>query len=102
MLKHTRAVYANYKLGVSGVTYNKKRKRWEAYITFQQVDHYFESYKTKQGAIEARIEREKSCGIQQMIKTKLLINNRFTITNAILQPTDIEKQGVISHQIFSD
>lgn len=59
MLKHTRAVYANCKSGVSGVTYNKKRKCWEAYITFQQVDYYLESYKTKQGAIEARIEREK-------------------------------------------
>lgn len=59
MLKHTRAVYATCKSGVSGVTYNKKRKRWEAYITFQQVDHYLGSYKTKQGAIEARIEGEK-------------------------------------------
>lgn len=59
MLKHTRAVYATRKSGVSGVTYSKKRKRWEAYITFQQVDHYLESYKTKQGAIEARIEGEK-------------------------------------------
>ena len=59
MLKHTRAVYASCKSGVSGVTYNKKRKRWEAYITFQQVDHYLGSYKTKQGAIEARIEGEK-------------------------------------------
>lgn len=59
MLKHTRAVYANFKSGVSGATYNKKRKHWEAYITFQQVDHYFGSYKTKQGAIEARIEGEK-------------------------------------------
>ena len=35
------------------------RKRWEAYITFQQIDHYLGSYKTKQGAIEARIEGEK-------------------------------------------
>ena len=59
MLKHTRAVYATCKSGVSGVTYNKKRKRWEAYITFQQIDHYLGSYKTKQGAIEARIEGEK-------------------------------------------
>ena len=59
MLKHTRAVYATCKSGVSGVTYNKKRKRWEAYITFQQVDHYLGSYKTKQGAIKARIEGEK-------------------------------------------
>ena len=117
MLKHTRAVYVNCKSGVSGVTYNKKRKHWEAYITFQQVDHYLGSYKAKQGAIEARIEGEKKyfdpyinneakrkqdCRIQQMTKTKLLINNRFTIANAILQPTDIEKQGVISHQFFSD
>lgn len=59
MLKHTRAVYATCKSGVSGVTYSKKRKRWEAYITFQQVDHYLESYKIKQGAIEARIEGEE-------------------------------------------
>lgn len=59
MLKHTRAVYTTCKPGVSGVTYNKKRKRWEAYITFQQVDYYLRSYKTKQGAIEARIEGEK-------------------------------------------
>ncbi len=61
MLKHTRAVYATCKLGVSGATYNKKRarKHWEAYITFQQVNHYLGSYKTKQGAIEARIEGEK-------------------------------------------
>lgn len=59
MLKHTRAVYATCKSEVSGVTYNKKRKRWEAYITFQQVDHYLGLYKTKQGAIEARIEEEK-------------------------------------------
>lgn len=59
MLKHTRAVYANFKSGVSGATYNKKRKHWEAYITFQQIDHYLGSYKTKQGAIEARIEGEK-------------------------------------------
>lgn len=59
MLKHTRAVYATCKSGVSGVTYNKKRKRWEAYITFQQVDHYLGSYKTKQGAIKARIEGEE-------------------------------------------
>lgn len=46
MLKHTKAVYANCKSGVSGVTYNKKKKRWEAYITFQQIDHYLGSYKT--------------------------------------------------------
>lgn len=59
MLKHTRAVYATCKSGVSGVTYSMRRKLWEAYITFQQVDHYLESYKTKQGAIEARIEGEK-------------------------------------------
>ena len=59
MLKHTRAVYATCKLGVSRVTYNKKRKCWEAYITFQQVDYYLGSYKTKQGAIEARIEGEE-------------------------------------------
>lgn len=59
MLKHTRAVYTTCKPGVSGVTYNKKRKRWEAYIIFQQVDYYLGSYKTKQGAIEARIEGEK-------------------------------------------
>ncbi len=59
MLKHTRAVYVTCKSEVSGVTYNKKRKRREAYITFQQVDHYLGSYKTKQEAIEARIEGEK-------------------------------------------
>ena len=59
MLKHTRAVYATCKSGVFGVVWNKQRKRWEAYITFQQVDHYLGSYKTKQGAIEARIEGEK-------------------------------------------
>ena len=59
MLKHTRAVYATCKSGVSGVVWNKQRKRWEAYITFQQFDHYLGSYKTKQGAIEARIEGEK-------------------------------------------
>lgn len=37
----------------------QEKKRWEAYITFQQVDHYLGSYKTKQGAIEARIEGEE-------------------------------------------
>lgn len=47
-----------------------------------------------------KLKWNKGCRIQQMIKTKLLINNRFTIANAILQPTDIEKQGVISHQFF--
>lgn len=59
MLKHTRAVYATCKLEVSRVTYNKKRKRWEAYITFQQVEHYLSSFKTKKAAIEARIAGEK-------------------------------------------
>lgn len=47
-----------------------------------------------------KLKGNKGCRIQQMIKTKLLINNRFTIANAIFQPTDIEKQSVISHQFF--
>lgn len=74
MLKHTRAVYATCKSGVSGGTYNKKRKRWEAYITFQQIDHYLGSYKTKQGAIEARIEGEKVLRLiyQQREKFKMI------------------------------
>lgn len=65
MLKHTRAVYANCKSGVSGVTYNKKRKRWEAYITFQQVDHYLGSYKTKSYRSKNRRREEILCSIYQ-------------------------------------
>lgn len=53
MLKHTRAVYATCKSGVSGVTY----KRWKAYITFQQVDHYLGSYKT--GSYRSRNRRRE-------------------------------------------
>lgn len=59
MLKHTRAVYATCKSEVSRVVWNKKRKHWEAHITFQQIEHYLGSFKTKQTAIEARIEGEK-------------------------------------------
>lgn len=59
MLKHTRAVYSTCKSGVSGVVWNKKRKHWEVHITFQQVEHYLGSFKTKKEAIEARIAGEK-------------------------------------------
>lgn len=59
MPKRTRAVYSVCESGVSGVTYNKKRKRREAYIAFQQVDRYLGSCKTKKDAIEARTEGEK-------------------------------------------
>ena len=59
MLKHTRAVYSTCKSGVSGVVWNKKRKHWEAHITFQQIEHYLGSFKTKKEAIQTRIEGEK-------------------------------------------
>lgn len=55
MLKHTRAVYATCKSGVSGVTYNKKRKRWEV-LASRSLSRIIQK---KQGAIEARIEGEK-------------------------------------------
>ena len=77
MLKHTRAVYSTCKSGVSGVVWNKKRKHWEAHITFQQVEHYLGSFKTKKEAIQARIEGEKKYFDSYINKMKNKKENTF-------------------------
>lgn len=59
MLKATRHVYISNTFSVSGVTFNKKRKKWEAQITNHQHTHFLGYYLTKEEAIKARIEAER-------------------------------------------
>ncbi len=59
MLKPTRHVYISNTSGVSGITFDKRRKTWEVEITVSQVRHYLGAYKNKEDAIKARIEGEK-------------------------------------------
>ena len=59
MLKKTRKVYSYSKSGVSGVRWDKKRKKWEAYITFKGTGHFLGYYDKKEDAIKARVEGER-------------------------------------------
>ncbi len=59
MLKPTRHVYSNSTSGVSGVSWDKRRKKWLAQIVFKQKNHFLGYFDLKEDAIKARIEGEK-------------------------------------------
>lgn len=59
MTKKERAVYITSKSGVSDVRWVKQRNRWVARITYRQKEYFLGYFKTKEDAINARVEGEK-------------------------------------------
>lgn len=59
MTKATRAVYSTSTSGVSGVCWDKRRKKWYATITYCQKEHFLGYFENKEDAIKARVEGEK-------------------------------------------
>lgn len=59
MIRPTRAVYSSSSTGVSGVSYEKRRKKWRVQIGFKGKLHFLGYYSTKEEAIKARLEGEK-------------------------------------------
>ena len=62
MIRPTRAVYSSSSTGVSGVSYEKRRKKWRVQIGFKGKLHFLGYYSTKEEAIKARLEGEKNIG----------------------------------------
>ncbi len=59
MIKSTRHVYVSSKSGVSGVVWDKRRKKWYVSITFKGKCHFLGYFIDKTDAIKARVEGEK-------------------------------------------
>lgn len=55
---HNRAVFKSNTSGMSGVHYNKGKKKWEASITINWKRIYLGSFKSKEDAIEMRSKVE--------------------------------------------
>lgn len=53
-ISSNRKLNKNNRSGVRGVTFDKKRNKWVAQITFQRKNHSLGRYDTKEEAIEAR------------------------------------------------
>lgn len=53
-----RSVYSNNNSGVTGVHYDKRRKRWVASITYNNKRIFIGRFYSKEDAIKARLERE--------------------------------------------
>lgn len=58
-LRNTRKISRRSKSGVSGVAWNSKRQKWEAYIKLKGKGHFLGYYDKKEDAIKARVEGEK-------------------------------------------
>ena len=54
-----RKLNSNNTSGVSGVSYNKNKKKWVAYIKFQRKNISLGTFCTKAEAIQARLNGEK-------------------------------------------
>jgi hypothetical protein len=64
MLKPERAVYSNSSSGISGISYEKRRKKWRAQICLKGKNHFLGYFDVKEDAIKARIEGGKNTGIR--------------------------------------
>ena len=53
-----RSMHSNNKSGITGVIWNKERKKWRAYITKNKVIKYIGCFINKEDAIRARQEAE--------------------------------------------
>lgn len=57
MLKPERAVYSNS--GVSGVSFERRKKKWRAQIFLKGKNHFLGYFDRKEDAIKARVEGER-------------------------------------------
>lgn len=55
----SRKINKNNSTGVRGVTFDKKRNKWVAQITFQRKKYNLRRYDDKEDAINARLEGEE-------------------------------------------
>lgn len=58
-LVHAKRPRANNTSGFPGVTYDKRRNRWDAKIHFRKIHYYLGSYATIEEAVAARQEAER-------------------------------------------
>jgi hypothetical protein len=75
MISPTKAVYSSSSTGVSGVYYEKRRKKWRVQIFFRGKFHFLGYYATKEDAIKARIEGERKYWDPMLEKKKLDVDN---------------------------
>lgn len=59
MISHHRRVYSSSSTGISGVCYDKKRKKWRARIVLKGREHFLGYFDAVEEAIKARLEGEK-------------------------------------------
>lgn len=59
MPRPTRAVYSNCTLGISGVSYEKRREKWRAQIVLRGKNHFLGYFDKKEDAIKVRIEGKR-------------------------------------------
>jgi len=75
MISPSRAVYSSSSTGVSGVSYEKRRKKWRVQICFRGKFHFLGYYSTKEDAIKARIEGERKYWDPMLEKKQLDVDN---------------------------
>ena len=58
-ISSSRKINKNNSTGVRGVTFDRKRNKWVAQITFQRKNYNLGRYDDKEDAIKARLEGEE-------------------------------------------
>ena len=58
-ISSSRKINKNNSTGVRGVSFDKKRNKWVAQITFQRKNHCLGRFSKKEDAIKARLEGEE-------------------------------------------
>lgn len=58
-ISSSRKINKNNSTGVRGVSFDKKRNKWVAQITFQRKNHCLGRFDDKEDAIDARLEGEE-------------------------------------------
>ncbi len=75
MLKPERAVYSNSSSGISGISYEKRRKKWRTQICLKGKNHFLGYFDAKEDAIKARIEGERKYWDPMLEKKQLDVDN---------------------------
>lgn len=75
MIRPSRAVYSSPSTGVSGIYYEKRRKKWRVQICFRGKFRFLGYYATEEDAIKARREGEKKYWDPMLEKKQLDVDN---------------------------
>jgi len=75
MISPSMAVYSSSSTGVSGVYYEKRRKKWRVQICFRGKFYFLGYYDMKEDAIKARIEGERKYWDPLLEKKQLDVDN---------------------------